>query len=383
MADQTRQARRLFTTRRRCRRGYTLVFFAMILFGLMALAALVIDIGFARLTQRQMQVAADSAAVEGLRGDGVLDDAERREAARDFAHWHFDDDLDASGTYPADDDGAFDGGSGQFGAGPMVQFSGAAGDPSLAASQLMEVDPANPVYKPEAVDGVESDSGVFRVALRRGADDTPAADLVADGPAVPYLFARGSLLNRELIADGITVRATSQAVSAPAFSIGLADDTITPPLLGLIPAAIELDYWNQLTTDSADSQPITGGEIAAGGRFFTMDAADSMPLSVGRELPAAAPPTDNVYAGYVPIYANLTATSTSRVVGYGEVVVEVTGGGTMASITRQSGRVGAENVSAVRCYPLSISAAEAAEVLSLMTEVGEALLAPALRSTGP
>ena len=40
------------------RSGYILVFFAMILFGIMALAALVIDIGFARLTQRQMQTAA-------------------------------------------------------------------------------------------------------------------------------------------------------------------------------------------------------------------------------------------------------------------------------------------------------------------------------------
>jgi uncharacterized membrane protein len=53
--------------RSRKRRGYTLVFFAMFLFGFMALAALVIDIGFARLTQRQMQTAVDAAALEGLR----------------------------------------------------------------------------------------------------------------------------------------------------------------------------------------------------------------------------------------------------------------------------------------------------------------------------
>ena len=101
------------------RRGYTLVFFAMMLFGIMAMAALVIDIGFARLTQRQMQTAADNAAVEGLRGEGTVDYSERRNAARNFAHWHFDDDLDASGNYPADDDGAFDSGDGQFGAGAV------------------------------------------------------------------------------------------------------------------------------------------------------------------------------------------------------------------------------------------------------------------------
>ena len=39
----------------------------MMFFGLMGLAALVIDMGFARLAQRQMQTAVDSAALEGLR----------------------------------------------------------------------------------------------------------------------------------------------------------------------------------------------------------------------------------------------------------------------------------------------------------------------------
>ncbi|MEZ6090005.1 MAG: Tad domain-containing protein [Pirellulaceae bacterium] len=49
-----------------------MVLLAMLLFGLFAMAALVIDLGFARLTQRQMQVAADSAALEGLRYRDVV-----------------------------------------------------------------------------------------------------------------------------------------------------------------------------------------------------------------------------------------------------------------------------------------------------------------------
>ena len=53
--------------RRPDRAGYALVLFLMMFFGLMGLAALVIDIGFARLAQRQMQTAVDSAALEGLR----------------------------------------------------------------------------------------------------------------------------------------------------------------------------------------------------------------------------------------------------------------------------------------------------------------------------
>ena len=53
--------------RRADRAGYALVLFIMMFFGLMGLAALVIDMGFARLAQRQMQTAVDSAALEGLR----------------------------------------------------------------------------------------------------------------------------------------------------------------------------------------------------------------------------------------------------------------------------------------------------------------------------
>src|SRR5918995_462469 len=53
--------------RRSQRAGFTLVYVVLMLFGLLALAALVIDVGFARLTQRQMQTATDTAALEALR----------------------------------------------------------------------------------------------------------------------------------------------------------------------------------------------------------------------------------------------------------------------------------------------------------------------------
>jgi hypothetical protein len=367
----------------RRRRGYTLVFFVMMLFGIMALAALVIDIGFARLAQQQLRIAADSAAAEGLRGEGVLDYDDRRTAAREFVHWHFDDDLDSTGTYPADDDGAFDSDSGRFGAGPLVQFSGGAGDPSLVASQLMEVDRGKPVYKPQVLDGTPSATGSFQVAMRRGPNDAPFADLYANGPSVPYLFARGSLINRQVIEAGITVRGTGQAQSAQALSIGLSQEATTPPLVGLLPLTLELSYWNSLTTDSADIQLLTAGEIGTAGRFFALGSAETMPLTIGRLLPSVVIPADGTYDGYVPIYANLTATATQRVVGFGSAQVVVTGSGTMASITRQPGRVGAENVSAVRCYPVNLSAAEAAEVFALVSDVEEPLLAPSSRSVGP
>ena len=54
--------------RRRPRRsGFVLVLLVVMLFALMALAALVIDMGFVRLTQRQMQSGVNSSAMEGLR----------------------------------------------------------------------------------------------------------------------------------------------------------------------------------------------------------------------------------------------------------------------------------------------------------------------------
>ena len=355
----------------------------MMMFGIMALAALVIDIGFARLAQRQLQTAAESGAVEGLRGDGVVPYADRRNSARDFVNWHFDDDLDATATYPADDDGAFDIGGGQFGAGPVVLFSGGAGDPSLPASQLMEVDPSDPVYKPELLDGTPSPSGSFQIALRRGPTDTPVADLYANGPSVPYLFAHGSLLNRQLVEGGIFLGGTGRARSVNALSIGLAQDATTPPLPGLAPLVLELNYWNGLATGSADTQPVVAGEIGTVGHFFTIGTADTMPLTVGRTLPATSIPEDGTYIGYLPIYAHFPDASTQRVVGFGEVQVLVAGAGTIASIIRQPGRVGTENVSSVRCFPANISVAETTEVLSLVSDVQEALQAPASRSIGP
>src|SRR5271155_4652603 len=60
--------------RRRDRGGYMLVLAAVMLFVLFGFAALVIDMGFVRLAQRQMQSAANSAAMEGLRW-------------RDVQHW--------------------------------------------------------------------------------------------------------------------------------------------------------------------------------------------------------------------------------------------------------------------------------------------------------
>lgn len=134
----------------------------LISFALLALTAIVVDAGLLRLTQAQMQTAADAAALEGLRArdvrvldqatsqpvlDSFASDCLRRSAARRVVRSMFDDDLDPS-TEGADD---------VFGAGPIIDLT--EGATSLHAYSDMSV-PAARVYKPapqlnqgNAVDG--------------------------------------------------------------------------------------------------------------------------------------------------------------------------------------------------------------------------------------
>jgi hypothetical protein len=160
------------------RPGNVLVFFAFIVFAAMAVGGLVIDLGSARLTQMQMQTAADSAALEGLRfrddlpaawrpnGTTVPNlpavltsqvgpqpssaydptnpawqawiDGARRFAASDIVAVTFDDDLN-----PANGDLQ------RFGAGSVASVTDTVGDPSLQAGGMITL-PQNgpPVYKP-------------------------------------------------------------------------------------------------------------------------------------------------------------------------------------------------------------------------------------------
>ncbi|HEV7998693.1 MAG TPA: Tad domain-containing protein [Planctomycetaceae bacterium] len=155
-----------------------LVFFAFIVFVAMAFAGLVVDLGMARLTQMQMQTAADGAALEGLRFRDDLPavwrpegttpphlpqalfqsvgpqpnsrydptnpawqkwiDGARRFAAIEIVAVTFDDDLN-----PANGDKQ------QFGAGPIASVTDTVGDPSLQAGGMITLPQTGPpVYKP-------------------------------------------------------------------------------------------------------------------------------------------------------------------------------------------------------------------------------------------
>lgn len=90
------------------RRGAILILFAVLTFALFAVAAVVIDIGLARLTQAQMQSATDSAALEGCgwrNFDELIGNSnvEKRRKAATIVRLAFDDDLHPTlGDYAPD-----------------------------------------------------------------------------------------------------------------------------------------------------------------------------------------------------------------------------------------------------------------------------------------
>lgn len=135
---------------------------ALIAFALLALMAVVVDMGLVRITQAQMQTAADSAALEGVRhrdvsvqvtgsaqpaADAFASDCLRRAAARRVVRSMFDADLDPATADPDD----------TFGAGPIIDLT--EGATSLHAYSTISVPdvhvykPALQLNQPNAVDG--------------------------------------------------------------------------------------------------------------------------------------------------------------------------------------------------------------------------------------
>ena len=221
-----------------------------------------------------------------------------------------------------DDQGAFGTGSGRFGAGPQLTFSGGLGDPSLDASRKIEIDPDNPVYKPVMQDGTQSGAGSFQVALRRGGTTIPAADLYSQGQSVPYLFARGSLHNRQLIASGINVGANGVAEPRLAMSVGAPQPA--QGMLGSLGMAIDLGTWRTAT------QPI------ASTNCFVSDAR-----TVGDPVSNINSTVTN-QTGFVGLFLE-TPEIDRRVVAFGLGIVD--GSGDVTVDTSQL--VASENVSAV------------------------------------
>ena len=122
--------------------------FVFMVFAILGVMSLIVDVGLLRVTQGQMQPAADAAAIEGLRkrdvtipvgaaqvNDPFAADCIRRASANRVVRWTFDDDVD-----PTNGDLA------QYGAGPVINVSDGVGN--LHGLATLSV-PDPPVYKPD------------------------------------------------------------------------------------------------------------------------------------------------------------------------------------------------------------------------------------------
>ncbi len=313
---------RATTTRRyaHARTGSALVPFAIFVVAILGLAALAIDLGQVNLTRRQMQAAADAAALEGVRWRDAVPDLERRVLASQAVARLFD----ADGDLTTEDD--------LFGAGPQLSIEGKTtldavgqltiGDATTGSTRPLYrrrtlVDNARPgwlelnlpnrrigdlvagVYRDDRphTDGITI-AGQWRPYLRpdfrpiatqrdflarlRRTSDPFNRDRIEDvssaGPPLPWLFARGSTLRGttgQRLAAGIDVRATSIARRDIARTVGpqilntaiaLPDASTLPSLIGFAPFALDDDALAPLPVGSEFRIRVTPtGTIASPG----------------------------------------------------------------------------------------------------------------------
>lgn len=260
------------------RAGVVLVLFAVLVFVFLAIASVAIDVGRASATQQQMQVAVDTAALEGVRlrdADAyqTLSNTTRRPRVSNLVRYVFDDDLHPTNAMamplgadpmPADDADRLN-----VGAGPMFSIQGGQGplnaqgvivtpsvpvwdDPILetnsgggptggVAQNQPQGDQVSGTYyfdQPHGEDsaytrldfrhGVSSEyyAGIsYLVRMRRSGTTNPLDNqpgVSMSGPTIPFLFGLGSLIERAANSTydprraGLTVRATAIAGGVPA-----------------------------------------------------------------------------------------------------------------------------------------------------------------------
>lgn len=411
--------------RRRRRQGYVLVLVAMLLFGLMAIAALTIDVGLARLTQTQLQAAADTAALEALRRRDVypVGDPRPRADAATLVAAMFDDDLDPS-----------NGDALQLGAGPVVTLTG--GLTELNASQLLTV-PASPVYDPALETNAPGNlphgdfvSGTYdpgqphddEDATYARSDFTPAPDaatiapamlarlrrtdgrnaLDADpgvsssGPSLPFLFGRGTTIHGQDPTDptvydprehGLTVRATAIADLRPVVWAG--HPVPTPSAPGLTRVALDSVAWAALPFDVPQALDIDAAGAVRDAALNVVGKAYvdvAGPVRFGQELVTESPLAAHAFAveeRWLPLFTAVAGAG-DRVVAFGRV--EVTGAMPGAiTLTKRVGGVAHVNASAVRAFALPADidtpgelAALTAARDSLLTTPEDVLRAPVL-----
>lgn len=252
------------TTGRR-RRGNVLVAFAFLTAVLLGLGALVIDLGVVYLTRGQMQAAADTAALEGLRHRDDVAEIDRRLAAQQLAGLALAD--------PAQ--GSERSGSRHRQTLQLNLANDANGD--LVSGN---VDPETGEFHPS----LESPASAFKVRLRRGgrqfATINPSA---SSGSQIPSLF--------NPIQPGYSIETQTVAAARPAKTVGPAIAAGLYPgverdIAGLAPFAITAQFWKTLSRNEVQVNP--DGRLLIGqqqvGQLTDLSSLDAPLSSQGRTM---------------------------------------------------------------------------------------------------
>ena len=271
------------------RKGAVLVWFAILVFALLPIVALVVHTGMVTLARRQMQTAVNSAAVEGFRFRDIETIDQRRQRTSDLVQDLFDDDFDLTSD------------TRHFGAGPQLSLTQGVqiGASDFHASRRLQI-PASRSYKPQprlnladnnpagdlvagtynasaashsegndesdpdfpydrgdfsAVSLTDASNGnfdAFLVRLRRSGE-TFSGDVGTSGPPVPFLFGRGLFGGTEFMSRrerGTIVRATAIAHQHRVKAVG--SRFLAVP--GVSPFAIQRIYWDRPPLEPAWTQ---------------------------------------------------------------------------------------------------------------------------------
>lgn len=165
--------------------GTALVLFAVLVFAILGIAALTVDVAFANVGQAQMQAAADTASLEGLRLRDYdvyrwRSDLFRRPLMSELVRQTMDDDLHPTGGLlqpdpfrpgmPPDDPDAF-----RFGAGPSIRLVNGLGADNASAEIVI----------PDGSTATPGDQWIDDPALEQNRRNAACGDIVS-GRHVPY-----------------------------------------------------------------------------------------------------------------------------------------------------------------------------------------------------
>ncbi|MCW8138530.1 MAG: hypothetical protein KIT58_06470 [Planctomycetota bacterium] len=369
------------------RSGYVLLLVAMLLFGLMAIAAITVDVGLARVTQSKMQTAADLAALEALRGrDGGAVQA-RRDAALLVAGNYVPErvvtlgpgitDLRASALLDVPDGEVFvpdlrsnptNEPHGDFVSGVFSNLDPLVRHVEDAAYARDDFTPAaDPTQGSSLLARVRRTDG--RNPLDRDGDPTDPDAVSSSGPALPFLFGMGTMIRGADPTDpdaysprhhGLTVRATAIARLRPVVVVGTARPAdllpghagvaLTRAFWQALPFGVQRDLDIDPTGLVTDPNPLPPGDpdLVVVGRLYDAPAGfvrlgDRLGFDADDELQAVAGTLLTVEA-FVPVKS--TINGRVRVVGFGRVRV-VASTATTLTVEKLPGGVAARNASAV------------------------------------